>query len=70
MSATAAMKPELPFRLPQSLWAQPLSKGTSPCLSRLVKDIRAITIARGDGIKKVTETEKGALKKLRKFDTT
>ena len=39
-------------------------------LSRLVKDIRAITIARGDGIKRVTETEKDALKKLRKFDTT
>jgi len=39
-------------------------------LSRLVKDIRAITMARGDGIKRVTETEKGALKKLRKFDTT
>ena len=39
-------------------------------LSRLVKDIRAITIARGDGTKRVTDTEKDALKKLRKFDTT
>ena len=30
-------------------------------LSRMVKDIRAITMARGDGGKRVTETEKGAL---------
>ena len=37
-----------------------------PDLIRLVRDIRTIEIARGDGVKQVYETEKNALKRLRK----
>lgn len=39
-------------------------------LTRLVKDIRAITAARGDGTKRVTDSEKAAHGKLRKVQTT
>jgi N-acetylneuraminate synthase len=35
-------------------------------MARLVKDIRDIEVSLGDGIKKVYDSEKGALAKLRK----
>ena len=55
------------FTLDRAMWGSDHAASVEPQgLARLVKDIRDVEIASGDGIKKVSESEVGQMKKLRK----
>lgn len=55
------------FTLDRSMWGSDQSASVEPGgMQRLVKDIRDIELALGDGIKKVYESELGPLAKLRR----
>lgn len=54
------------FTLDRTMWGSDQAASVEPTgMRRLVRDIRTVELALGDGIKKVYESEKGALKKLR-----
>jgi N-acetylneuraminate synthase len=54
------------FTLDRAMWGSDQAASVEPTgMRRLVKDIRAVEEALGDGIKQVYESEMGALKKLR-----
>ena len=56
------------FTLDRSMWGSDHAASVEPQgFARLVKDIRDIEIASGDGIKKVYEAEVAQMKKLRKY---
>lgn len=55
------------FTLDRSMWGSDQSASVEPGgMQRLVKDIRDIELALGDGVKKVYESELGPLAKLRR----
>lgn len=55
------------FTLDRAMWGSDHAASVEPQgLSRLVKDIRDVEIAKGDGVKKVYEAEISQMKKLRK----
>jgi N-acetylneuraminate synthase len=55
------------FTLDRAMWGSDHAASVEPQgLSRLVKDIRDVETASGDGIKKVYDSEVGQMKKLRK----
>lgn len=58
------------FTLDRAMWGSDHAASVEPQgMQRLVRDIRDIEIAFGDGIKKVYESEMGALKRLRRTNT-
>lgn len=55
------------FTLDRSMWGSDHAASVEPQgLQRLVRDIRDVEVALGDGVKKVYESEIGQMKKLRK----
>ncbi|MDI9879482.1 N-acetylneuraminate synthase family protein [Flectobacillus longus] len=55
------------FTLDRAMWGSDHAASVEPQgLARLVKDIRDVEIASGDGVKKVYDSEVGQMKKLRK----
>ena len=61
------------FTLDRAMWGSDQAASVEPTgMHRLVKDIRAVEEALGDGVKRVYESEMSALKKLRRvqFATT
>ena len=55
------------FTLDRAMWGSDQAASVEPQgMRRLVKDIRAVETALGDGVKKVYDSELGALKKLRR----
>jgi N-acetylneuraminate synthase len=55
------------FTLDRAMWGSDQAASVEPTgMSRLVRDVRDIEIAMGDGIKQVYESEKGAIAKLRR----
>ena len=55
------------FTLDRAMWGSDQAASVEPGgMQRLVKDLRDIETAMGDGIKKVYESEMGAMKRLRK----
>ncbi|MEO1516728.1 MAG: N-acetylneuraminate synthase family protein [Bacteroidota bacterium] len=58
------------FTLDRAMWGSDQAASVEPTgMRRLVKDIRNIETALGDGVKKVYESELGALKKLRRVSS-
>ena len=58
------------FTLDRSMWGSDQAASVEPVgMGRLVKDIRSIDTAMGDGIKKVYESEKQTASRLRMRDT-
>lgn len=59
------------FTLDRAMWGSDQAASVEPTgMRRLVKDIRAVETALGDGVKKVYESEQKALKKLRRVKST
>lgn len=58
------------FTLDRAWWGSDQAASVEPIgMQKLVRDIRDVEIALGDGVKRVYESEKGALAKLRKVRT-
>ena len=58
------------FTLDRAMWGSDQAASVEPIgMKRLVSDIRAVETAKGDGIKRVYESELGALSKLRRIKT-
>lgn len=56
------------FTLDRAMWGTDHPASMEPVgMQRLVRDIRDTEVALGDGVKKVYDSEKGALKKLRRI---
>ena len=59
------------FTLDRAWWGSDQSASVEPIgMQKLVRDIRDVEIALGDGIKKVYDSEKGSLAKLRKVKSS
>jgi len=55
------------FTLDRAMWGSDQAASVEPQgMQRLVRDIRDVEMAMGDGIKRVYDSEKGSLKKLRR----
>jgi N-acetylneuraminate synthase len=53
--------------LDRSMWGSDQAASIEPQgLSRLVRDVRVITEAMGDGVKQIYDAERAAMKKLRR----
>ncbi len=58
------------FTLDRAMWGSDQAASVEPVgMRRLVVDIRAVEEAKGDGVKRVYDSEKGALSKLRRVKT-
>ena len=58
------------FTLDRAMWGSDQAASVEPTgMQRLVKDIRSIETALGDGVKKVYDSEMGARKKLRRVQS-
>jgi N-acetylneuraminate synthase len=58
------------FTLDRAMWGSDQAASVEPQgMHKLVRDIRDIELAMGDGIKRVYESEMGALKRLRRVVT-
>ena len=56
--------------LDRSLWGSDQSASIEPVgLNKLIRDIKAFELALGDGKKKIYDSEKPILEKLRKINT-
>ena len=59
------------FTLDRAMWGSDQAASVEPGgMARLVRNIRETEVAMGDGVKRVYESEKGQIKKLRRVVTT